>query len=60
MSQAREFVEKVKSQNPPDEEMWRQFRFPDGSVAEYHPDGWRDGGPVAVGRPGDLWVVVSE
>lgn len=64
MSQAREFVEQVKRKDPPDERMWRQFRFGDGSIAEYHPDGWNgevpDGAPIAAGVPGDIWIVVSD
>ena len=32
----------------------------DGSVAEYHPNGWPGGKDAAFGEPGDLWIVVKE
>ena len=55
MSQAKLFVEHVTRRDPPDERMWRQFRFGDGSIAEYHPEG-----ATALGRPEDTWVVVED
>ena len=60
MSQAKDFVVYARSHAPPPERMWRQFRFDDGSVAEYHPNGWPGGKDAAFGEPGDLWIVVKE